>query len=284
MGDIENRTEDGSWVAAPPVAEFRRWVDYQGMHLPVADLEYEFTAYQRMGREQKAQAIRDFLASQGLEIREIPVESLSRYAEVPISFTVRSVLLPELVDNGLGGIRLVEEPVEHPYIKDYDAGEPVSAWPDRFDMHHWTFFLAEMGGRPAGAAAVVYDNPKVEMLEGRSDMADLWDIRVHPDFRGQGVGNRLFQAVEDCARAHGCRLLKIETQNVNVQACLFYARMGAKLGAIHRFGYADPKVAAETMLLWYKELNPPIPAADPVNAAGDSQRGGIPWTRVDIIK
>jgi GNAT superfamily N-acetyltransferase len=122
-------------------------------------------------------------------------------------------------------------------------------------MHNWTFFLAEMGDRPAGAAAMVVDNPKNDPLDGRSDLAELWDIRVHPDFRGQGVGRRLFQAVEDCARAHGCRLLKIETQNVNVSACRFYTRMGAKLGAINRFGYANPKYAAEVMLLWYKEIN-----------------------------
>jgi GNAT superfamily N-acetyltransferase len=272
MGNIENRPEDGDWVAAPPVTEFLRWVDFQGMRLPVADLEYECTAYQRMGRVQKAQAIRAFLGGRGLEIRVIPPESLSTYAQVPISFTVRSVLRPELVDEGLGGIRLVEEAVETPYIKDYDEGEPVTTWPERFDMHNWTFFLAEMDGRPVGGATLVFGNPdvdqavgtaaaaaavdnlKADLLEGRTDLAELWDIRVHPDFRGQGVGQRLFQAVVDGARAHGRRLLKIETQNVNVSACRFYARMGARLGAIHRYGYANPKYAAETMLLWYKEL------------------------------
>jgi hypothetical protein len=49
--------------------------------------------------------------------------------------------------------------------------------------------------------------------------------------------------------------MKIETQNINVPACRFYQRMGAQLGEIHRFGYAEvPSVAHEVMLNWYLEL------------------------------
>ena len=49
--------------------------------------------------------------------------------------------------------------------------------------------------------------------------------------------------------------LKAETQNVNVAACRFYAAMGCRLGAIHRFAYAgQPHVAGEVMLLWYLDL------------------------------
>jgi hypothetical protein len=49
--------------------------------------------------------------------------------------------------------------------------------------------------------------------------------------------------------------MKIETQNVNVAACRFYASMGCELGAINRYGYAGvPAVAHEAMLLWYYKL------------------------------
>jgi ribosomal protein S18 acetylase RimI-like enzyme len=92
------------------------------------------------------------------------------------------------------------------------------------------------------------------MLRERTDMAALWDIRVHPDWRGQGIGRRLFHAAARWARARGCRLLKIETQNVNVRACRFYQRMGCRLGAIDRYGYAEPEYAHETVLLWYLDL------------------------------
>jgi hypothetical protein len=50
--------------------------------------------------------------------------------------------------------------------------------------------------------------------------------------------------------------MKIETQNINVDACRFYARMGCELGAIHRRAYitALAELAKEAMLLWYFDL------------------------------
>jgi hypothetical protein len=46
--------------------------------------------------------------------------------------------------------------------------------------------------------------------------------------------------------------LKIEPQNVNVQACRFYQNMGCTLGAIDRFAY--PGQAGEVQLLCWKAL------------------------------
>ena len=90
------------------------------------------------------------------------------------------------------------------------------------------------------------------MLEGRRDLAVLWDIRIFPDARGHGVGSALFERVEAWAQFHGCRQLKIETQNTNVPACRFYERQGCQLRAIHRAAY--PQLPQEIQLLWYKDL------------------------------
>jgi GNAT superfamily N-acetyltransferase len=99
---------------------------------------------------------------------------------------------------------------------------------------------------------VAFDTPTVEMLEGRRDLAVLWDIRVAPEARGQGVGAALFGAAAAWAAARGCRQLKVETQNVNVPACRFYASQGCVLAAIHRFAY--PGLPHEVQLLWYRDL------------------------------
>ena len=56
-----------------------------------------------------------------IEIRKVGSEELARYALVPICFWVHSLLRVEPVDGGLGGLRLIEEPVRPPYLKDYDA-------------------------------------------------------------------------------------------------------------------------------------------------------------------
>jgi GNAT superfamily N-acetyltransferase len=195
-------------------------------------------------------------------IHEVGASLLSEYDRIPSMFEVRTVLRAEPVAGGLNGIALLEEAIEEPYLKDYDSYEdgPPSAWPRQFDMHNWGFLLAwdeprAIGAPPAGGAMIVHNTRGVNMLEGSKTLAVLWDIRVHPDFRGGGLGSALLERAADWARQRGCRQLKIETQNVNVTACRFYASQGCELGVIHRFGYAGvPRVADEVMLIWYLNL------------------------------
>jgi GNAT superfamily N-acetyltransferase len=92
----------------------------------------------------------------------------------------------------------------------------------------------------------------VFMLEGRDDMAVLWDIRIHPEYLRQGCGSRLFSRAATWAHTKGCGMLKVETQNINVAACNFYASQGCELGGINRF--AHPEFLDEVQLLWYKRL------------------------------
>jgi GNAT superfamily N-acetyltransferase len=190
-------------------------------------------------------------------IREVGPDALPQYQSIPIRFRVASIFRVEPVEGGLGGLTLVEEPVAHPYVKDYDTDEEegVTRWTRRFDVSRWLFLMAFDGGRPLGAATVAFRSPKVNMLEGRDDLAVLWDLRVHPDFRGRGIGSALFQHAAGWARRQGCAQLKVETQNVNVRACRFYAAKGCRLGTIDCHAYANvPPVAHETMLLWYLDL------------------------------
>ena len=194
-----------------------------------------------------------------IETNPLDLKLLSEYETIPISFEVRSIYQIKALGKGLGGLRLVEQPVSLPYIKDYDAyedGLPTS-WPRQFDMRNWGFLLARLdaGAAPVGGAAIAWNTNGVNMLEERTDLAVLWDIRVQPQHRRQGIGALLLGRAADWARQRGCTLLKIETQNVNVPACRFYARQGCELGVIHRFGYAgQPRVAHETMLIWYLRL------------------------------
>lgn len=185
-----------------------------------------------------------------VEVSEEPITSLARYAAVPIAFEVTAVFD---VGNSRGGYSLAERAIDAPYVKDYDAhGEDPARWPALFDVSNWGLLAARAEGRRVGGAAVAFDTPGLDMLEGRRDLAVLWDIRVSPEARGLGVGSALFRAAEDWARARGCRLLKVETQNINVAACRFYMRQGCLLGAVDRSAY--PGLPDEIRLLWYKGL------------------------------
>jgi GNAT superfamily N-acetyltransferase len=190
-------------------------------------------------------------------VRQATPAILPRYAGIPIRFTAKSVLRIDPIDAGLGGFRLTEVPVQ-PYIKDYDRDEEASRpvhWAERWDLSNWAVFVAEDEGELAGGATVAWNTEGLDMLEGRTDLACLWDIRVRPDRRGEGIGSELLRAAVEWARQKGCRQFKIETQNRNVPACRFYAKHGAQLGSIHRFGYSGcPAVAHEAMLLWYVDL------------------------------
>lgn len=192
-----------------------------------------------------------------MEVIEESITVAPELARISISFKVESVFDVSAPDGGLGGLILSERRLDTPYVKDYDTaeGEHPAQWAVRFDVSNWGLIGAHSNGVRVGGAVVAFNTRGVNVLEGRRDLAVLWDIRVSPEARGQGAGFALFRAVEVWAAARGCRQLKIETQNVNVPACRFYARQGCVLGAINRFAYRE--LPDEAQLLWYKTLPPP---------------------------
>lgn len=186
-----------------------------------------------------------------IEIRQEDFTVLERYCEIPIAFQVQTVLRVIPHGDGLGGIELKEEPVAS-WSKNYDREGDLLRSLTRWDLSHWGLFSAFVDGERAGGAVVAYDTENVHLLEGRRDIAAVWDIRVHPDYRGQGVGTQLFRAAADFAQQRDCICLKVETQNVNVPACKFYQRQGCVLGALNHFAYWDlPK---EIQLVWYLDM------------------------------
>ncbi len=189
-----------------------------------------------------------------IEVGEAPIASVADLGQVPIAFTVDRVCDVLTAGNSANRFALKERPIDVPYVKNYDQfdGEGPGHWAQRFDISDWGFIRAVSGGRLAGGAVIAFKTPDVIMLEGRSDLAVLWDIRVLPEMRGQGIGAALFRAAESWAAARACLQLKIETQNVNVAACKFYARHGCMLGSVHSSAY--PALPAEVQLIWYKDL------------------------------
>ncbi|MDR3632498.1 MAG: GNAT family N-acetyltransferase [Isosphaeraceae bacterium] len=187
-------------------------------------------------------------------IIEEPVSCLPECGRLPIAFRVDWVLDVIPIDEGLGGLSLKERPVDSPYIKDFDEieGNAPMCWAAQWDLSNWSVLSFLVGGYRVGGAVLAFDTEGVDMLERRKDLAILWDIRVHPDHRRHGVGRSLFRAAEAWAGARGCQQIKVETQNINVAACHFYAKQGCSLGMINRYAYRD--FPEETQIIWYKQL------------------------------
>jgi GNAT superfamily N-acetyltransferase len=193
-----------------------------------------------------------------IEASGIPSAALIEYARIPIIFEVNAVLdVGDRPDDG--GFILTEHRIKKPYLKDYDAiAETPTEWVRRFDTSKWGLMIARIDDQCVGGVTVAYDTPGLDMLEGRSDLAVLWDIRVAPARRRRGVGASLFAAAEAWSVTNACRHLKVETQNINVAACRFYARHGCVLRAVHPGVY--PECPDEVQLLWYKDLDRPLAA------------------------
>ena len=98
-------------------------------------------------------------------IEEENLDVLPEYGQVPIVFEVKSRFRVELVDNGLGGIQLVEEPVDPPYIKDYDHSGGPERWTRRpWDLSRWIVLAAYREQERIGGAIVAFHSEGLESL------------------------------------------------------------------------------------------------------------------------
>lgn len=189
------------------------------------------------------------------EIRQENALDLSGYATVSGAFEVREFYAVSTPAGGLGGIRLEHRSLSSPYVKDYDSqtSNRPSDWPSQFDVSNWRVLSAWYEGARIGGAIIAWGSSELRRMSGREDLAILWDLRVAVRARGRGVGTALFREVEGDAASRGARWIEIETQNINVPACRFYARRGCVLGGVNRFAY--PLLPDEAQLLWYKSLS-----------------------------
>jgi GNAT superfamily N-acetyltransferase len=189
-----------------------------------------------------------------IQIVEESVSVLPDYGTVSPAFLVEARFAVDPIEGGLGGLRLRLEQVQPPYVKDYDRenGHDPEWWLEQWKISRWGVQSAFKGEVRVGGAIIAWNTPEILMLDGRKDLAVLWDIRVHADYRNKGIGSALFSASTSWARARGCIQLKIETQNVNVPACHFYARQGCRLVAINPYAYVD--LPQEVQFIWLLDL------------------------------
>jgi ribosomal protein S18 acetylase RimI-like enzyme len=80
------------------------------------------------------------------------------------------------------------------------------------------FLIAEEDGAPAGYAMVLFRKG--------SSVARLYSIAVDPDFRGQGVAERLLAEAAQRAAARGANRLRLEFRPTNQAAQRLYERAG----------------------------------------------------------
>lgn len=184
----------------------------------------------------------------GLATKELLVE----YGSISIAFCVEREYKVVPLEQGLKGFQLLEVKPSNPYWVDHGAADSPEAWWDTWDISNWGVVLAFLAGKLIGGGIVAHDTVGIDVLQGRKDIAALWDLRVSEEYRRQGVGSGILQACMNWAKVQGYPQLKIETQTYNVAACQFYANHGAVLGGIDCYAY--PQLPRIKQLMWYLDL------------------------------
>jgi GNAT superfamily N-acetyltransferase len=190
-----------------------------------------------------------------VRVHEVPISHLTEYSRISSAFEIKSFLdiQPDPEEEQAWNIR--ESRLPRPILKDYDSlpeNHPLD-WAMHFDLSSWGMIFATVANEHVGAALIAFNTPGVDMLEDRSDLAVLWDIRVDTYWRGRAVGKALFDAVKEWASRHRCTELKIETQTNNVAAARFYLRQGCRLKQVTPNAY--PELPEEVQLLFYLPLD-----------------------------
>jgi hypothetical protein len=123
-----------------------------------------------------------------IEVRHESAVALTEYARIAIAFEVNEVF--DVATSLESQFTLTPRHLTVPYVKDYDAIESPADWSQRFDISKWAFFSAFAEGQRLGGATVACDTAGLDMLEGRTDVAVLWDIRVAAFTRRRGAVQR----------------------------------------------------------------------------------------------
>ncbi len=135
-----------------------------------------------------------------------------------------------------------EELFEKPCIKIYPREDrDLSKYIDACDK---TVFLA-VSDRAEG---------QITLRSNWNNFAYIEELYVLEAVRGQGIGRRLVKRAEDWAAERRLKGLMLETQDLNLAACRFYAKTGFRIGGTDTLLYAGlgTELAEERAIFWYK--------------------------------
>ena len=61
MGDMQKRSADGTWEDPVDLDRCKAYLEIDDMQVPVLALEYEYEAYTKLGRPEKAALLKEYV-------------------------------------------------------------------------------------------------------------------------------------------------------------------------------------------------------------------------------
>jgi len=99
----------------------------------------------------------------------------------------------------------------------FDPSVGATALPHEVRPPVGQFFVVYLHGEPVGCGAVKHHS------DSPAEIKRMW---IGPQARGLGLGRRLLETLEACARASGARIAHIETSAVLTEALSLYRSTG----------------------------------------------------------
>jgi ribosomal protein S18 acetylase RimI-like enzyme len=193
-----------------------------------------------------------------LEIRPLTAEDIPRLSEIRPTYRTDTILAIEHSGSGYQvGWRLTERRLAQPFDKGglYDftpeMQQNIRARLNRGEAAYQRVAVAD-GQRLVGVLDMLW--------QAWNETAFIYNLMIDLDFRGQGIGQRLWHMAVRAAKNWNARAITLETQQTNIAACRFYARMGCRLVGLDESLYGnytdDPESPiVEIALFWAYTLD-----------------------------
>lgn len=116
-------------------------------------------------------------------------------------------------------------------------------------------FTEEINHNPAARYYVVEVNKHIVGYAGLWKVLDeghITNIAVHPEFRGQGIGSLLLEALLYLAKQEEIVSMTLEVRKSNLVAQGLYTKYGFSKEGIRKAYYADNK--EDAVIMWKREF------------------------------
>ena len=84
------------------------------------------------------------------------------------------------------------------------------------------YLIAEKNGTPAAFIGMQIQR----VLHHTAKIAEIIEMFVLPEYRGEGVGEMLYWHTKDIAQERGCKFFEVACNNVRSRALDFFSKMG----------------------------------------------------------
>lgn len=137
-----------------------------------------------------------------------------------------------------------EDLLDEPYDKAYpDDDVDYTDYIDNSDM---VMYLYVDDGQCMG---------RIRVRKNWNGYALVEDIEVNRCTRGKGIGRQLIRQAVEWAKQKKLGGIMLETQDINLLACRFYAQCGMEIGGIDHFLYSNSPAAGEKAIFWYMKFD-----------------------------